>query len=258
MIRLGGAALRLSVLAGIAVAWQAATLVVDDPVFWPTFTAVAGRLWEAWIANPAAWTESIGPSLGRLLAGWLGAVAVGVALGTIIGLSRAAREYAGPTIHFLRAIPPPALLPLFIVLLGIGDGMKVVMIGFGAIWPILLNTADGVASVDRLQRDTGRAFRIAPVDRLARIVLPAASPRIFAGLRVSLSIAVIMMVLSEMAATVNGVGFELVQAQRSFRTLDVWAIIVLLGVIGYGLNAILALIEGRVLAWHRGATRTPS
>jgi ABC-type nitrate/sulfonate/bicarbonate transport system permease component len=258
VIRLGGAALRVSVLAGIAVAWQIATLVVDDPVFWPTFTAVAGRLWEAWIANPAAWAESVGPSLGRLLAGWLGAVALGVALGTIIGLSRAAREYAGPTIHFLRAIPPPALLPLFIVLLGIGDGMKVVMIGFGAIWPILLNTADGVASVDRLQRDTGRAFRIAPVDRLARIVLPAASPRIFAGLRVSLSIAVIMMVLSEMAATVNGVGFELVQAQRSFRTLDVWAIIVLLGVIGYGLNAILALIEGRVLAWHRGATRTPS
>ncbi len=258
MIRLGGAALRLSVLAGTAVAWQAATLVVDDPVFWPTFTAVAGRLWEAWIANPAAWTESIGPSLGRLIAGWLGAVAVGVALGTIIGLSRAAREYAGPTIHFLRAIPPPALLPLFIVLLGIGDGMKVVMIGFGAIWPILLNTADGVASVDRLQRDTGRAFRIAPADRLVRIVLPAAAPRIFAGLRVSLSIAVILMVLSEMAATVNGVGFELVQAQRSFRTLDVWAIIVLLGVIGYGLNAILALIEGRVLAWHRGATRTPS
>ncbi len=258
MIRLGGAALRVSVLAGMAVAWQIATLVVDDPVFWPTFTAVAGRLWEAWIVNPAAWAESVGPSLGRLLAGWLGAVAVGVALGTIIGLSRAAREYAGPTIHFLRAIPPPALLPLFIVLLGIGDGMKVVMIGFGAIWPILLNTADGVASVDRLQRDTGRAFRVPPIERLARIVLPAAAPRIFAGLRVSLSIAVILMVLSEMAATVNGVGFELVQAQRSFRTLDVWAIIVLLGVIGYGLNAILALIEGRVLAWHRGATRTPS
>ncbi len=256
MIRLGGAALRVSVLAGMAVAWQIATLVVDDPVFWPTFTAVAGRLWEAWIVNPAAWAESVGPSLGRLLAGWLGAVAVGVALGTIIGLSRAAREYAGPTIHFLRAIPPPALLPLFIVLLGIGDGMKVAMIGFGVVWPIIFNTVDGVRSVNPLHTETGRLYGLGAADRLLRIVLPAAGPGIFAGLRISLSIAVILMVISELYAATNGVGFQLVQAQRGFRTLDVWATILLLGILGYALNAMLELVEGRALRWHRGAMRT--
>jgi ABC-type nitrate/sulfonate/bicarbonate transport system permease component len=133
--------------------------------------------------------------------------------------------------------------------------MKVAMIGFGVFWPILLNTADGVSSVEPLQRDTWRAYRIGAGDRLLRIILPAASPTIFAGLRVSLSIAVILMVVSEMLATVNGVGFELVQAQRTFRSLDVWATIVLLGVIGYGLNAILGIIERPVLRWHRGATR---
>jgi ABC-type nitrate/sulfonate/bicarbonate transport system permease component len=251
----GGVLLRASILASLILAWELITLVVADPVRWPTFTAVAGRLWEGWIANPQAWSESLWPSLWRLVAGWLGAVVVGVAVGTLIGLSARAREYVDPVIGFLRAIPPPALLPLFIVLLGIGDAMKVAIIGFGVIWPIILNTSDGVASVEPLLRDTGRVFRIGLRDEIVRIVLPSAAPRIFAGLRVSLSIAVILMVISELVATVNGVGFELVQAQRSFRTLDAWAIILLLGIMGYALNATLAAIEGRLLAWHRGAMR---
>jgi ABC-type nitrate/sulfonate/bicarbonate transport system permease component len=150
------------------------------------------------------------------------------------------------------------LVPLFIVLLGIGDGMKVALIGFGAVWPILLNTADGVSSVDPLQRDTGRVFRIGARSELWRIILPAAGPSIFAGLRISLSIAVILMVISEMVATINGVGFALVQAQRSFRTLDLWAAILVLGVIGYALNTLLGAVESRVLAWHRGARSAPA
>jgi ABC-type nitrate/sulfonate/bicarbonate transport system permease component len=244
---LAAVALRASVLVAIVVAWQAITLLVDDPVLWPTFGAVAGRLWEEWVANPAAWSASLAPSVARLLGGWLAAVVAGIGVGLVIGLSSRAREYVSPLIHFLRAIPPPALLPLFLVLLGIGDAMKVTMIAFGVVWPILLNTADGVASVEPQLRDTARAYRIGRRDELLRIILPAAAPRIFAGLRVSLSIAVILMVISELVATVNGVGFELVQAQRSFRTLDVWAIIVLLGIIGYALNGLLGLVEKRVL-----------
>ena len=252
----GGVALRLSALAALAVAWQLLALVANDPVSWPAFSDVVARVWSAWVADPAGWTDAIAPSLGRLLAGWTGAVVIGIAVGTLIGLSATARDYLGPTISFLRAIPPPALLPLFIVLLGIGDGMKAAVIGFGAVWPILLNTADGVASVDPLQRDTARAYRIGFRDEVLRIILPAAAPRIFAGLRISLSIAVILMVIAEMVATVDGVGFALVQAQRSFRTLDVWAAIVVLGIIGYALNAALAAVEGRTLRWHRGAMRT--
>ena len=252
----GGVVLRVSVLAGLAVAWQLLALLANDPVSWPPVTEVLARLWSTWVTDPAAWTDAVAPSLARLLAGWAGAVVVGVTIGTVLGLSATARDYLGPAISFLRAIPPPALLPLFIVLLGIGDGMKAAVIGFGAVWPILLNTADGVASVEPLQRDTARAYRIGFRDELLRIVLPAAAPKIFAGLRISLSIAVILMVISEMIATVDGVGFALVQAQRSFRTLDVWAAIVLLGVIGYALNAGLAAVEGRALRWHRGAMRT--
>jgi ABC-type nitrate/sulfonate/bicarbonate transport system permease component len=252
---LGPVALRLSAVSGVAVAWQAFAIAAADPISWPTFTDVVVRLWERW-ADPAAWSTSLTPSLARLLAGWGVAIVVGVTVGTLIGLSARARDVVGPVLHFLRAIPPPALLPLFIVLLGIDDPMKVAMIAFGVVWPIVLNTADGVGSVDPLQRETARLFRIGVRDELTRIILPAASPRIFAGLRVSLSIAVILMVISEMVATLNGVGFELVQAQRTFRTLDVWATILLLGIIGYALNALLGVAEGRVLRWHRASTGT--
>ena len=252
----GGIALRISVLAGLALAAQLLALLANDPVSWPRLTDVIARLWSSWVTEPAAWTDAIAPSLARLLAGWAGALAVGVTVGTLLGLSATARDYLGPAINFLRAIPPPALLPLFIVLLGIGDGMKAAVIGFGAVWPILLNTADGVASVEPLQRDTARAYRIGFRDELLRIILPAAGPKVFAGLRISLSIAVILMVISEMVATVDGVGFALVQAQRSFRTLDVWAAILVLGVIGFALNAALAAVEGRTLRWHRDAMRT--
>jgi ABC-type nitrate/sulfonate/bicarbonate transport system permease component len=254
--RVGGLLLRISVLVGLVVTWQLVTTVVDDPVRWPTFGAVAGRLWTIWLANPEAWVENLVPSLVRLLVGWSIAIVVGVAVGTVIGLSARARDYVDPIIQFLRAIPPPTLLVLFIVVLGIGDAMKIAMIAFGVVWPILINTADGVGSVEALQRDTGRAFRISRLDQLILIILPSAGPKIFAGLRISLSIAVILMVISELYAATDGVGFQLVQAQRGFRTLDVWATIVLLGMIGYTLNAILAAVESYTLGWHRGAMRT--
>jgi ABC-type nitrate/sulfonate/bicarbonate transport system permease component len=254
--RLLGIPLRLSVLVAMIVAWQVATTVVDDPVSWPTFIAIAEQLWETWIAKPDAWVESLMPSMVRLLVGWGLAVVVGVAVGTAMGLSARARDYVDPIVQFLRAIPPPTLLVLFIVLLGIGDAMKIAMILFGVVWPILINTADGVASVEPLQRETGRVYRIRFVDELMRIILPSAAPKIFAGLRVSLAIAVILMVISELYAATDGVGFQLVQAQRGFRTLDVWSTIVLLGIIGYTLNAILAVVEGHVLSWHRGAMGT--
>jgi ABC-type nitrate/sulfonate/bicarbonate transport system permease component len=248
--RIRALALRLSVLIGLLVAWQLIATVVDDPVSWPAFSDVIARFWDVWVTDPDAWTRSLLPSLARLLAGWLGAVVVGVALGTALGLSARARDYVDPVVQFLRSIPPPALLPLFIVLLGIGDAMKVTMILFGVVWPILLNTVDGVSSVDALHRETARVYRLPFREELRHVLLPAAAPKIFAGLRISLSIAVILMVISEMVATVNGVGFELVQAQRSFRVLDVWATIVLLGVIGYALNAVLATVQARVLGWQ--------
>ncbi|HET6380160.1 MAG TPA: ABC transporter permease [candidate division Zixibacteria bacterium] len=249
-----GVALRLAAVAALVAAWQVGTLLAADPVFWPTAEVIAVRLWEMWIANPTAWVEDGMPSLARLLGGWLAAALAGVAIGTAVGLLPWLSHVLEPVMAFLRSIPPPALLPPFIVLLGIGDGMKVALILFGAVWPVVLNAADGVANVDPTTRDAARAFRLSIADILTRVVLPAAAPRILAGLRVSLSIAVILMVISELYAATDGIGFRLVQAQRGFRTVDVWATVVLLGLIGYALNGLLAVLEARLLRGQRART----
>jgi ABC-type nitrate/sulfonate/bicarbonate transport system permease component len=191
----------------------------------------------------------------RLLSGWLLAVALGVGLGLAIGRIDWLAAMLGPIVQFTRAIPPPALVPLFLVLLGIGDGMKVGLIAVGVLPPILLNTIDGVRSVDSLQLDTGRVFGIDRRRRLARIVIPSAMPQIFAGLRVSLAIAVILMVISELVASTDGIGFGLLQAQRGFRIPDMWAHIMLLSILGLALNSGLTQVERRALRWHCGARR---
>lgn len=249
-----GVALRLSVLVGLITFWQVVTTLTDSP-FFPTFTETADRLWNRWIMDPQMLADQLVPSLVRLMIGWLLAVAVGVSVGTLVGMVSWLRDSVDPIVQFMRAIPPPALIPLFIVVLGIGDQMKVAMILFGVVWPILLNTVDGVRSVDALHLDTARVFGFRRRDVLLRVVLPSAGPKIFAGVRISVSIAVILMVISEMVATINGVGFTLVQAQRNFQMLDVWAGILLLGVIGYGLNTALGVVERRVLRWQQGAYR---
>jgi ABC-type nitrate/sulfonate/bicarbonate transport system permease component len=254
-----GFAARWLVLLAVAVAWQLAT-AGGRSIFFPPLSEILGQARQQWLSGPAsslfltpAVASDIVPSLGRLLGGWLLAVVAGVGLGTAIGLVRNLADYLDPVIEFVRAIPPPALIPPFIVVLGLGSDMKIILIAVGVVWPILLNTIDGVRSVDPVLVETGRTLRTGRLRRLAYIVLPSASPRIFAGLRVSLSLSLILMVISEMVAATGGIGFTIVQAERSFAIKQMWAGIVLLGVLGYLLNTLLLLVERRMLAWHRGA-----
>ena len=122
-----------------------------------------------------------------------------------------------------------------------------------SIWPVLLNTIDGVTGIDPTLNDTARVYGVSGRQRLLRIVLPAASPQIFAGMRTSLSLALILMVISEMVASTNGIGYFVLQSQRTFAIPEMWSGILLLGILGYVLNAGFMLVERRVLRWHRGA-----
>jgi ABC-type nitrate/sulfonate/bicarbonate transport system permease component len=135
----------------------------------------------------------------------------------------------------------------------VGNSMKVFIIAFVCVWPILLNTIDGVRGIDPTLADTTRVYGVPSGDRVWRVMLPAASPQIFAGMRTSLSLALILMVISEMVASTNGIGYFVLQSQRTFAIPEMWSGILLLGILGYVLNGIFALIERRVLRWHRGA-----
>jgi ABC-type nitrate/sulfonate/bicarbonate transport system permease component len=185
----------------------------------------------------------------RLFIGYLLAVAVGVAGGIALGLSPVLRRVAAPIVEFLRAIPAPALLPFALLVLGVGNNSKIFVIAFVCLWPIL----HGVSGVDPTLVDTGRVYRIPASDRLRSVVLPAAAPQIFAGMRTSLSLALILMVISEMVASSNGIGYFVLQSQRSFAIPEMWSGIILLGILGYLFNAVFLLLERRALAWHRGA-----
>ena len=229
-------------------------------IFFPPPSEIVTRAVELWLSGPPSRLflgegvfQDIIPSLGRLLAGWSLAVMVGIALGTVIGRSRRISELLDPSLQFLRAIPGPALVPVFILLLGTESTMRIVLIAFGCVWPVLLNTIEGTRTVDPLQLDTASAFKLPGRARLWHIILPAAMPKIFAGIRVSLALAVILMVVSELVASTNGIGYRIQNAQIMFLLTDMWCGIVLLAVIGYSLNALFLKVEDSVLTWHRGA-----
>jgi ABC-type nitrate/sulfonate/bicarbonate transport system permease component len=223
----------------------------SDTYYFPPLTDILQTFMDTWVFERVR--SDVVPSLTRLALGYGIACVVAVAAGLALGLSRPLRRATDPIVQFLRAIPPPALLPFGILVLGVGNAMKVFIIAFVCLWPVLLNTIDGVAGVDPTLRETARVYDIGPVDRVLRVTLPAAAPQIFAGMRTALSLALILMVISEMVASTNGIGYFVLQAQRSFAIPEMWSGILLLGILGYVLNAVFLLVERRVLRWHRGS-----
>lgn len=251
--------IRWGALVALGVVWEIAARAAGSP-FFPPISRILERFAELWLSGPPTTlflTERVAteivPSLARMLGGWSIAVILGVLLGVAIGRSRVLGDFVEPIVHFVRAIPPPALIPIFLILLGFGSEMRVSLIAFAVIWPVLLNTIDGVRSVEPLHLDTGRVFEFDRRKVFFGIVLPSAAPKIFAGMRVSLSVALIVMVISEMVGQPGGIGSVILGAQRTYRMADMWAGILLLGILGYLLNAILALVESRVTSWHRGS-----
>ena len=249
------------VLVAAVAIWQAWASSHHSP-FFPPPSAIVAHMYHLWFSAPAAHvfltrdaTGNVLPSLGRLVGGLAIAAAVGVPAGIAIGRSPAAAGFADPLLQFARALPPVALITVFIAIFNLGTQMEIAFIAFGTVWPILLNTIDGARSLDPLQVETARVFAMPAHQRLTRLIVPAAMPRMFAGFRLSLSLALLLMVFSELVGSSNGVGYEMNNASNSFDLTGLWSGIVLLAILGIVLNAALLAVERRVLRWHRGARR---
>lgn len=223
---------------------------ISPEKFFPAPLVIAEAFIDTWV-GPAFFVDVL-PSLGRLALGIILSIAIGVIAGTLIGLTRWLRELLEPLLEFFRAIPPPVLIPIVMLLMGITDAMKVAVIVFGAVWPVLLNTIDGVRATDSVMTETARSFALTRGERLRYLVLPSASPRIMAGVRQTMSVALILMVISEMFASSSGLGYRIVYFQRNYLIAEMWSGIVLLGLIGILLAAIFSLVEKRVLRWYHG------
>lgn len=251
--------LSIAVILGAGVVWQAVAILIDSP-FFPPLIDVLRRAQQNWLSGPAsslfltqAVADDVLPSLIRAVGGWVLAALIGIVLGVLLGMVRGLDRYLMPVLEFMRAIPPPVLIPLFLILFGATELMRISFVAFAVMWPILLNTITGVQSVEPTQLQAGIVFRLSARQRLMQIVLPSTMPYIFTGLRIGLSLGLILMVISEMVAGVNGVGYGILVAQRSFDVLNVWAGIILLGLIGYVLSVGLQYAEFRLLRWHRGS-----
>lgn len=237
----------------LAVAWWVGSAGSSSPFFPPLEEIVRG-LYDQWIVGDAK--QHLASSLQNFGFGYVIAGLAGVAIGTLLWVVRSAQEAVSPFLYFVYVLPSPVLIPAAMTIFGIGAAMKVVIIAFAAVWPTLLNTLDGMRGVDPLKLDTARVLGMSRFRIVRSVVLPAALPQIVAGLRNSLQVAIILMVVSELVASTSGIGFFILNAQQSFSFVDMWTGIIVLAVIGSALNLLFVLIESRVLFWHYGSRAT--
>ena len=240
-------------------AWQLAA-TINPSSFIPSPAQIGSTFWRQFVAggvgamSPAdAWFGQALPTIGRALAGLaLGSLA-GILIGVLTGLSRVARYSSNWVLEFLRAVPPSAVLPLFIVALGGGDWMRVAFIAYGISLYVQINTANGVSSVDPTLVMMGRSFRLSRAQIVWRIVLPAAQPQIWAGLRIATIGATILAIVSEFFNATNGIGYQIQWNVGRFNMQGMWAWVMFLALFGLLLNLTIEGVERRVLRWHRNS-----
>lgn len=244
----------LALILCLLVLWElSGVLKWVSPLSLPRASTVLAMLWD--LSASGELPRELLSSLWRMFAGYFLGVFVGVLVGLLMGAFRPMYRLLEPITEILRPIPSPAYVPIAILFLGIDDAMKIFMVAFSAVFPVLINTYNGVRGVDPVLIQTAATFGVRGGRRLWQVVLPAAAPSIFTGMRVSLAVALIVMVISEMVAASNGIGYLILAAQRGFKTQEMFAGIVTLAVLGYALNRSFLLLENRALAWHLGATQ---
>ncbi|MFL6118332.1 ABC transporter permease [Actinophytocola sp.] len=216
--------------------------------YFPPFSEVLVALRDGFVEGSLV--GDIAFSMRNVLAGLVLATVVGILLGFLIGESRSLRVAAQPFLDYLRATPMVAFIPVIILTFGIGAAPKVFLIFLGAVWPILLNTISGVHGIATAVRESARAYRIPAALRLRKVLLPAALPQIFAGIRISLSVAIVMMIVGEIYGSPHGLGHFILDAGQRFQVKDTWAGTLLIGVIGYLMTLVLLGIERVCLGWY--------
>lgn len=235
------------VMFGVWWVWSAGS----KSVYWPPLESIVKALWTQWATGPAR--ANLASGVEHLVAGYAIAAALGIGLGMALWALRYVREATSPYVYFLYVLPAVVLVPAAETLFGLGFSMKVVLIAFAAMWPTLLNTVDGMRGVDDVKLDTSRVLGLPRWRNALQVVLPAAGPQIVAGLRNSLQVAIILMVVSEWQASTDGIGAYLSDAQQSFDYVGLWSGIFVVAIIGIVANLLFVLAENRILHWHYGA-----
>lgn len=241
--------------AALLLAWELSSAWnLVDPVSVPRVSAIAAA-WIETLQNGQLLRQLL-PSLWRIFAGFGLAILVAVPLGLMMGTVSLFYRLLEPLSEFIRPIPAAAYIPVAILFLGIGNGMKIFVVFLACLFPILLNTYGGVRGVDQVLIDTGRTFGVSRLKALRQIVFPAALPSILTGMRISLGISLIVAVVSEMIAGNSGIGYFILDMQRIFRVPEMFAGIFTLGLLGFLINFTFLKIEQHLLRWRGTSVET--
>jgi NitT/TauT family transport system permease protein len=255
--RLGGAvgkvawkafkwSLAVALLLGV---WEVLPRIgVINEGFMPPFPKVASTWWEL-ITNGTLGPQ-IEASVKRALEGLVVSIAIGVPLGFLMGWYRPVSEFLTPVLEIFRNTAPIALLPVFILFLGIGEVSKVAVIVYACVWPVLLNTISGVHDVDPLLIKSGRSLGLNSFQIFTRIVTPAATPTIFAGIRLAGTFSILMVILAEQVGAISGLGYYVNYAEQASLIPQMYAAIVTITLVGLAFNIGLILLERRILSWR--------
>jgi ABC-type nitrate/sulfonate/bicarbonate transport system permease component len=238
-------------IVGIAVAIMAWELIrwfqIVDPRDLPSFSVILQTAFEGLSGGELA--RALLATLGSWLPGLLLATAVGITAGIALALSPQLEMATRPLLEFLRPIPSVALIPVALMVLGIGLQMQLFMIAFASVWPVLFSAKAGVESVDPRYLETGRALGLGGAERMLRIVVPSTLPFVATGLRTASAIALVLAITVEMLTGRPGIGFYIENVRLNGLVTEMWAAIFVAGVLGYLVNALFMAIERIALPW---------
>jgi sulfonate transport system permease protein len=233
----------------IFVLWWVLSETSTSPYFPPLRRVITAFL-DLWFFS--RFFSDLVPSLSRFISGLVIGSTAGVILGTLMGLLPRLRRDLSPITEFVRAIPTAALVPLALILFGVGYTMETVLISIAVFFPILVSTTAGVRGVDPTYLEVARSYGLTFWQRLWKVTIPSATPQILAGGRIAIAFGIAATVIANMVASGYGLGFFIIDAQTSFNLPNMWAGLIMIGLLGYFANAIFLLVEHRLLAWHRG------
>ncbi|MHA3020097.1 ABC transporter permease [Mycobacterium sp. BMJ-28] len=238
----------VAILAFLAV-WEAAPRIgLVDKVFLPPFSEVAAAFVE--LVGNGQLTEHVSASLSRAVAGFAIAVLVAIPLGVAIAWYRPVAEFLNPILELFRNTAALALLPVFILILGIGETSKVALVVYASTFPILLNTISGVRTVDPLLIRSARSLGLSPVRLFQKVVLPASVPTIFTGLRMAAASSILVLIAAEMVGAKAGLGYLITASQLNFQIPNMYAGIVAIALVGLAFNGLLVAVEHRLSRWR--------
>lgn len=239
----------LAATAALIGVWQlTAQFQLVSPVYLPTVSRTVAAMMGGF-QDGTLQAQFMG-TVWHMIAGWLVASLFGILLGTLIGMSEPVRAYVEPTLEVLRPLPASALVPIAIAIFGLSESMVIGVVAFGAIWPVLLGTIHGLSTVDGRLVEVSRLLALSRFSFVRNIVLPHATPDVIAGMKLSLTISLILTVVGEMLSSTNGMGRWLLLASRSYQSANVFSGVILLGVLGLISSICIDQVERHLLRWR--------